>query len=52
MIFDFDREPLFGRIKRWATRHRPRLKDTVEFQSEVIVQTRSVVLLDHKSPIQ
>jgi hypothetical protein len=52
MIFDFDREPLFGRIKRWAARHRPRLKDTVEFQSEVIVQTRSVVLLDHKSPIQ
>src|SRR5476649_1788035 len=44
MILNFDRKPFLARVKRWAARHRPRFKDTVKFQSEVIVQTRRVVL--------
>jgi hypothetical protein len=52
MILDFNRKPLFVRIQRWAARHRPRFKDTVKFQAKVIVQVRSVVLLDHEPPMQ
>jgi hypothetical protein len=51
MILDFNRKPLFARIKRWTARHRPRFKETVKFQTKVVVHARGVVLLDHEPPM-
>ena len=50
MIFDLHRQPLVVRIERGAARDRPGFEDAVEFQPEIVVQPRRVMLLDHEAP--
>ena len=49
VIFNVHRQSLDGRIQRRALRHRPTHQHAAEFQSEVIVQVRSVVFLNHEA---
>src|SRR3954464_14148962 len=46
MVFDLHREPLLARYQAWPARHRPALHHTVEFEPQIVVQTRRGVFLD------
>ena len=50
MVLDLDREALIVRIERGTPRHRPGLEHAVEFETEVVVKARRVVLLNDKTP--
>jgi len=45
VIFDFHRKPLVGRIERWAFGHGPRFQNTIEFETEIVVEPRGAVHL-------
>src|SRR6516164_6906849 len=49
MVLDLHREALVLRIEGWAARHRPGLEDAAELETEIIVQARGVMLLDHEA---
>ena len=51
MIFHLHCKPLVAGIHRRPFRHGPRFQDAVNFQSQVVVQPRSGVLLHHKNAI-
>ena len=53
MILDVDREPLLARNKARPARHRPAHHHAVEFEPQVVMQPRRVVLLDDvaRSPL-
>src|SRR5207249_4978740 len=51
MVLDLDREPLVVWIERGAARHRPGLEDAVEFEAQIVMQTRCRVLLDDETPL-
>ena len=46
MVFDMHRQALDLGVERRPFRHRPALQRAIEFQAKVIMQVRSVVLLD------
>src|ERR1700680_329477 len=45
MIFHFHRQTLVPGIERRTLRHRPRFQHTIQFQPEVVVKTRRIMLL-------
>src|SRR5262249_31515220 len=45
VIFDLDSQPLFARHEAWSTRHRPAFHHAVEFEPQVVVQSRCRMLL-------
>src|SRR5258707_9702912 len=49
MIFHLHRQSLIAGIKRWSLGYGPRFQYTVHFESEVVMQMRSAVLLHHKT---
>ncbi len=49
MVLDLHREPPLARVERWPFRDRPRLEHAVEFEAEIVVQSRGVVLLDDEA---
>ena len=49
VILDLDGESLFDRIERGTTCHGPRLENPVDLQPKIVVQARSVVLLDDET---
>src|ERR1700729_1654867 len=49
VILNFYRQPLVARIKRWPLGYSPRLENTVQFETKVVVQSGSVMLLNHKA---
>jgi hypothetical protein len=51
VVFDLDGQPLVVRIERGPFRHRPGLEDAVEFEPQIVVQPRGVMLLDHEAPL-
>src|SRR5439155_25601504 len=48
MIFHHDRQPFLFWVQRRTFRHRPAFQDAIEFQPEIVMKTRSLVLLHHK----
>ena len=49
VILNFHRQPLVVWIKRWASRYGPRLEHAIQFKTKVVVQSGSVMLLNHKA---
>ncbi len=48
VVFDMDRQALFGRIEARTLRHRPALQHTVELEPEIVMQPARGMLLDHE----
>src|SRR4051812_48664312 len=48
VIFDFDREALFGGVERWPFGHRPTAQRALPFEAKVPVQPARGVLLNHE----
>ncbi len=48
MVLDLDRQPLVVRIERGPPGHGPGLEDAVEFEPQIVMQARRIVLLDHE----
>ncbi len=51
MVLDLDRQALVARVERRPLGHRPGLEDPVEFEPQVEVQPRRVVLLHHETQL-
>ncbi len=49
MILHLDGQPLVARIERRTLGHRPGLEDAVEFEPEIVMQSRRRMLLDHEA---
>ena len=50
MILDLDRQALVVRVERGAAGDRPGLEDAIEFQPQVVVKPRRIMLLDDEAP--
>ena len=51
MIFYFDRQSFIVRIERWAARHRPRFEDSIELETQVIMETRRRMFLNYETKL-
>jgi len=49
VVLNFNRKPLIARVNGGPPGYRPRLKYTIELETQVIVQAAGGVLLDHKA---
>src|SRR5262245_31300226 len=48
VIFHFNSETFLARHKAWSARHGPALHHAVELETQIIVQTRCIVLLNNE----
>jgi hypothetical protein len=46
MVFDLDRQPLVGRIERWAASDGPGFEDAIKLQSQIEVEASGIMLLN------
>lgn len=46
MVFDLDRQPLVGRIERWAASDGPGFEDAIKLQSQIVMEASGIMLLD------
>src|SRR6202011_4603490 len=51
MVLDLDREPLVMRVERRSSRDGPGFENTVEFEPQIVVQPRRVMLLDDEAAL-
>jgi hypothetical protein len=51
MVFDLHSEPLVGWVERRAFGYRPALEDAVPLQSEVVMQMRGRMFLNHEAAL-
>jgi hypothetical protein len=46
MVLDMDGQPLLGRIKAGASRHRPTPQDAVVFETQIVMEASGRVLVN------
>ena len=49
MIFDLDRKPFVMWVERGPFGHSPGFEDAIQFEPQIVVQARGIVLLDDEA---
>lgn len=51
VVLNHDRELLLSGIERWTLGNCPRLENTADCESEVVMEVRRMMLMDDKPPL-